>query len=134
MADIMNIAELTPQSRHVDVKVHVIEKGPAKEVVSRKDGSTYKVAEILVGDPSGCILMSAWNDDITVIEEGKNYFIQNGYINVFKSSMRLNLGRNGQIEKIDEDIHVSQDVNMSEKEVEGRFKPRSNYKSGRRRY
>ena len=131
MTDIMNIAELTPRSRHVDVKVHVIEKGPTKEVVSRKDGSTYKVAEILVGDPSGCILLNAWNDDINVIEEGKPYFIQNGYINVFKSSMRLNLGRNGQLKRIDEDIQVNQTVNMSEKEVESGFNPRSNYRSGK---
>ena len=130
MADVMNIAKLTPQSRHVDVKVHVIEKGPTKEVVSKKDGSTYRVAEILVGDPSGCILMSAWNDDIALIEEGKSYFVQNGYINVFKSSMRLNMGKNGQLEKIDEDIPVNLNVNMSEKEVESGYS--RSYRSGSR--
>ena len=124
MEPLMHIAELSPRSRSVNVKVHVIEKGEENEVVSRKDGSTYRVAEALVGDSSGCVLMSLWNEDIALVEEGGNYQILNGYVSIFKNSMRLNLGRNGQLEKIDEEVEANQEVNMSEKEFESRFRPR----------
>ncbi len=124
MEPLIHIAELSPRSRSVNVKVHVIEKGEENEVVSRKDGSTYRVAEALVGDSSGCVLMSLWNEDIALVEEGGNYQILNGYVSIFKNSMRLNLGRNGQLEKIDEEIEANQEVNMSEKEFENRFRPR----------
>lgn len=120
----MQIAELNPRSRGVNLKVHVIDKGPENEVVSRKDGSTYRVAEALVGDPSACVLMSLWNETIGIVEEGKNYHIQNAYITIFKNSMRLNLGRNGTMEKIDEEIKPNEEVNVSEKHYESGFKPR----------
>jgi len=129
--ELMRIAELNPRSRDVNVKVHVVSKGPENEVVSRKDGSTYRVAEALVGDPSGCVLMSLWNETIAAVEEGENYQIANGYVTLFKSSMRLNLGRNGTMERIDEEIQANQEVNMSEKEYERRFRPqRDSFKRG----
>ncbi|KYK37797.1 MAG: hypothetical protein HXS46_10980 [Theionarchaea archaeon] len=127
--ELMKIADLGPGSRNVNAKVHVIEKGEPREVVSRRDGSTYQLAEVLVGDPSGCILMSAWNEDINLIEEGANYKIINGYVNVFKNSMRLTLGRKGQLERIDEEIQANKEVNLSVKEVKSRFNPRT-YGSG----
>ena len=134
METLMQIAELNPSSRSVNVKVHVINKGPENEVVSRKDGSIFRVAEALVGDSSGCILMSLWNEDIASVEEGMNYQITNGYITVFRESMRLNLGRNGQMEKIDEEIQPNEENNVSDRKVENRFRPRRDYKSKRGGY
>ncbi|MBU7044007.1 MAG: single-stranded DNA-binding protein [Theionarchaea archaeon] len=132
--EIMSVAELTRSSRKVNIKVHVVRKNPTNQVVSRKDGSTYDIAEALVGDPSGCILMTLWNEDIKLVEEGKNYHIFNGYVSVFKNSMRLNLGRNGTLEKIDEDIAANEKVNVSEKTVESTFKPRRSYNTRSNRY
>jgi replication factor A1 len=134
----MQVAELNPSSRSVNLKVHVVSKSPEREVVSRKDGSTYRIAEALVGDPSACVLMSLWNETIALVDVGKAYHIQNGYVTVFKNSMRLNLGRNGTIDKIDEEITANEEINMSDKHYESRFRPRrdSFRKSGeyKRRY
>ena len=124
MESLMQIADLSPYSRGVNLKVHVINKGQETEVVSRKDGSVYRIAEALIGDPSACVLMSLWNETIAMVEEGSTYKITNAYITVFKNSMRLNLGRNGTMEKIDEEIQANQDVNMSEKRYESQFNPR----------
>lgn len=124
MESLMQIAELNPYSRGVNLKVHVISKGQETEVVSRKDGSVYRVAEALIGDPSACVLMSLWNETIAMVEEGANYQITDAYVTVFKNSMRLNLGRNGTMEKIDEEVQANQDMNMSEKRYESQFKPR----------
>jgi replication factor A1 len=130
--EVMSIAELTPSSRKVNVKVHVVRKDPTRQVTSRKTSSTYDIAEALVGDPSGCILMTLWNEDINLMEEGKDYHIFNGYVSVFKNSMRLNLGRNGTLEKIDESIEANEEVNVSEKTVESRYKPRRSFGKGYR--
>ncbi len=124
MEPLMQVAELNPASRSVNLKVHVISKGPETEVVSRRDGTVHRVSEALVGDPSACVVMSLWNETIDSVEEGKNYSVVDGYITLFKNSMRLSLGRGGQIEKIDEEIQANQQVNMSDKEYESRFRPR----------
>ena len=138
MENFMKIAELNPSSRSVNTKVHVIRKDPEREVVSRKDGSTYRVAEALVGDSSGCILMTLWNEDIDLVHEGENYEIINGYVSVFRGSMRLNSGRNGQLEKIDEEVQPNQQNNLSEKRVQSQFRPRRDFTGkkgyGKRRY
>jgi len=130
--DIISVADLTPSHRKANVAIHVIRKHPTNQVVSRKDGSTYEIAEALVGDPSGCILMTLWNEDIDLMEEGKDYHIFNGYVSVFKNSMRLNLGRNGTLQKIDEKIVANEEVNVSEKNIESQFKPRRSYGKGSR--
>jgi replication factor A1 len=129
LEELMKIAELNPSSRQVHVKFQVIEKGTPNEVVSRKDGSSHRVSEILVGDPSGCVLLTLWNEDIDLVEEGGSYNLLNGYVNVFKDSMRLNLVRYGQLEKTDEEIQASQENNISEKKVERGFRPRRSYRS-----
>lgn len=133
MVEYTKIADLKPSSRSVEARFHVVEKGETREVTSRKDGSTYRICEALVGDPSGCILMSVWEEDIKKINEGENYVLHNGYINVFKNSMRLNIGRKGEIEKIDEEIEANTDNNVSEKKVESRYRPRR-YGSKSKRY
>ncbi|MBU7033335.1 MAG: single-stranded DNA-binding protein [Theionarchaea archaeon] len=132
MEDIIPVADLTPSLRKANIKVHVVRKHPTNQVTSRKDGSTYEIAEALVGDPSGCILMTLWNEDIDLMEEGKDYHIFNGYVSVFKNSMRLNLGRSGTLQKIDEKIVANEEVNISEKNIESPFRPRRSYNRGSR--
>lgn len=124
MEPIMKVSDLNPGSRNVNLKVQVIEKGAPREVVSRRDGATHRVSDVLVGDPTGCIILSVWNEGIDTIQEGKSYSIQNGYITVFKDSMRLSLGRLGQMEEITEEIEPNTDNNISDRKVERRPRPR----------
>jgi replication factor A1 len=46
----MNVEELTPQSRRVNTTVKIVSINPVREVTSRRDGSSHRVAEALVAD------------------------------------------------------------------------------------
>nr|MDO8134533.1 hypothetical protein [Candidatus Njordarchaeum guaymaensis] len=115
----MKIGELSERSRQVNVVAHVSNVSPAREVSSRADGSTHKVAEALVGDETGSILLTLWDDAISKVSEGKNVQIKNGYVSVFKGSMRLNIGRFGQVLDTDAEVaSVNTENNLSERVVE----------------
>lgn len=98
--------------------VKVLSVGDAREVYSRRDGSSHRVAEALVGDETGCILLTLWDDNIDAVHEGDIILIENGYISIFKGSMRLNVGRFGSISPSDAEIpDVNEDNNLSSREI-----------------
>ena len=111
----MSVSDLGPRSRKVNVKVKVVELNEAREVTSRKDGSVNRVTEALVGDDTGVIFLTLWNDDIDRVSVDSALKISNGYCNVFKNSLRLNIGRYGSIEEIEEDITANTDNNLSDR-------------------
>lgn len=114
----MKVADITPYGKKIDVVVRAEKKEEPREVVARLDNSTHKVAEALVGDDSGCILLTLWDDAIGQVEEGKTYKITNGYSTTFKNSVRLNIGRYGKLEPSEESVEtVNTGNNLSEKEL-----------------
>lgn len=116
----IKIGELNTSSRRVYTTAKVISKGESREVTSRNDDSTHNVCEALVADDSGSIYLTLWDEAIDEVKEGQYLKLNNAYINVFKGSMRLNLGRYGNYEVID-DVdwgEVNLDNNISDKEVE----------------
>jgi replication factor A1 len=114
----MKVSELNPMSRRVELVVKVVEKGEVRDVTSRKNNATYKVCDTLVGDDTGVISMTLWNDDISKVEAGKTYKISNGYVSVFKNKMQLNTGKYGTLEEVEEEVNVNTSNNVSNKEVE----------------
>ncbi len=116
------IESLGVNSRGINAVVKVVEKKDEKDIVSRIDGATHKVAEFLVGDPSGSIIMSLWDDAISQVEIGKTYQIENARVIVFNNSMRLSPGRLGKISPASEDIEANTQNNVSEKHVERPFR------------
>lgn len=119
----MKITELRPFAKKVELTVKVIGKNEVREVQSKLDNSTHKVTEAVVGDDSGTILLTLWDDAIDKVEIGKVYKIANGFTSLFKNSLRLNLGRYGELTDSDETIEVNEANNASEKVYEnfGRF-------------
>jgi len=106
-------------SKEINTTVKILEKKNEKEVVSKMDGSSHRVAEFLVGDETGCILMSLWDDSINQIEVGKTYDITNARITVFETSMRLNPGKYGKISPAAEEIGEAKlENNLSDRQVE----------------
>ncbi len=127
-----DIASLKPGAREVDLVFKVVEKQPEREVTSRSDGSTHRVCDFKIGDPTGMITLTLWDDKINMVEEGKTYEIKNGYTNVFKNKMNVNVGRYGELSAVDKDVTVNKDNDLSEKEYENPYRRRSSY--GGRRY
>jgi len=135
------VGNLNPGSRSLNLTVKVISKNPIREVVSRRDGTSHRVTEALVADETGAILLTLWDDTIESVTDGDVVVVNNGYIRLFRGSMRLNIGRFGSLEASEEDIeNVNTENNMSEKqyEQERRYSGSRGYQSrgygGRRNY
>jgi replication factor A1 len=115
----VKIDSLNPQSRQLNLTVKVVSKGEVRETISRSDGSTHKVTDALVGDETGSIYMTLWDDNIEKVKEGDIIDVKNGYVSLFKGSMRLNIGRFGSFEASKGTIaEVSDKNNLSDKRYE----------------
>ncbi len=115
----IKIENLNPRSRRVYTIVKVTSKNPVREIVSRRDGAAHRVTEALVGDETGAILLTLWDNDIEKINENDTLNINNGYVSLFKGSMRLNIGRYGTVSSSETPIEeVNTDNNLSERQFE----------------
>ncbi|MFW6111385.1 MAG: single-stranded DNA-binding protein [Thermoproteota archaeon] len=116
------INKLTPNSRAVDVKAKVVSKGEAREVTSRKDGSSHRVCDVVIGDETGTVILSLWNEDIVKVREGDTVEIGNGYVKTFRGKMRLNVGKYGTLKIAEEPLkaEVNTENKMSERDYGGR--------------
>ncbi len=126
----LKVEKLTPDSRQVNIKAKVVKKGEIRETVSRKDGTAHKVSDVLIGDETGTVYLSLWDDNIEKVSEGDGIEIKNGYVTLFRGSMRLNIGRDGTLEKTDVQMEVNTTNNLSDKQ----FEERQRYPSFRPRY
>ncbi len=114
----MKISELRPFAKNIDLSVKALSLNEVRTVVSKQDGSSHRVTEALVGDDSGTILLTLWDDGIDAVEAGKSYQIGNAFTSLFQKSLRLNLGRNGTIEEASEEVSdVNEENNLSESQV-----------------
>jgi len=130
----VKVSELGAYSKQVNTTVKVVQKGEARETVSRQDGTTHRVLDALVGDESGAIYMTLWDDNIDKVNEGDTVSVKNGYVRPFKGSMRLNIGRYGSLEPSETPLgDVNTQNNLSDKIVEERpYRPYGG--GGGRRY
>ena len=114
----MQLAELRPFAKKVDVLIKVLDKGETREVTSKLDGQGHRVTEVLVGDASGCILLTLWDEAIDKLAVGKCYKLSNGFTSLFKRTLRLNAGRYGIIEETPDEVSVNTQNNVSEQPFE----------------
>ncbi len=82
--------------------------------------STHRVAEALIADETGSIYLTLWDDVLDAVEDDQIMNIKDAYVNLFRGSMRLNLGRYGSYELMDEAPFedVDLDNNLSSKVFE----------------
>jgi len=99
---IYKIAELTPQNSLVNLKVKVIAKGDRREI-KRPTGETVKVSTLMVGDETGMLTLSLWDEKTVLVDElqeGESIHLRNVSIRDRLGELQLNLGRTGEIEKL----------------------------------
>jgi len=109
----MKIKELTPDKKKLTLIIKIEEKTEPKEVISKIDNKFHDVCEALVGDETGCVFLSLWNENINEIEKGKYYKITNVYTNLYKHSLRLNIGNKGQIQETNAEFEINTNNNLS---------------------
>ncbi len=125
-AEITKVKDLTPRSNKVNLLVKAVSIGEPKEIPNRFGGEAKKVAEAKVGDETGTILLSLWQDQIGSVNAGDVLSIENGYVSLVRGHMHLNVGKYGKMSKSDKEIpNVNTEVDVSAAEQErGGFRPR----------
>ena len=127
--EMVKVGDLTQYSRSVNTVVKVISKTEPRDVTSRADQSAHKVCEALVADETGSVYMTLWDEKIDELVDDSVIKVTNGYINLFRGSMRLNLGRYGSYEVLEE--APFEDVNLENNLSSKVFEQRDRY-GGRR--
>lgn len=116
------ISELKPYDKNINVFFEVVSVGEPRSVINQRSGDTHEVADVVVGDETGTMILSAWNETIDELEVGKTYKLNNGYVNLFRGHMRLAIGRYGELETSEEPLPaaVNMEINRSDEEHEQR--------------
>ncbi len=119
------VGELTPQSRAVNVTAKVVSKTDVRDIPMGRDGSAHRVCDALVGDETGSIYLTLWDDNIEKVNENDSIRIENGYVTLFKGNMRLNIGKYGKLEPAKEPltVEVNTENNVSNKTYEQERRP-----------
>jgi len=124
--ELIKVEKLTPNSREVNTIVKVVSKSQVRNVTGR-DYTIRRVADALVGDETGCVYLTLWDDNIDKVNEEATLRITNGYVNLFRGNMRLNIGKYGSFQVLEESpiTEVNTENNLSDKryEQERRYRP-----------
>jgi len=139
----VKIGELNPNSKAVNVTAKVVSKGEVRSITGGRDYTAHEVVDALVGDETACIYLTLWDDNIEKVKEGDTLSIKNGYINLLRGSMRLNIGRYGSFEIVKEpqikEVNIGNNLSSKQYEQERRFErygrgSYGGYGGGRREY
>ena len=113
------VAELKPRMKNVTISFKVVAVGEEREVTSRNDGATHRVADATVGDSTGCVQVPLWDNSLDDVKAGTTYTLKNGYTGLFRGNLRLNIGKFGELAEAEEAIEeVNEEVDMSAEEHE----------------
>lgn len=92
----MEIKDLKPNTGNIDLVAKVIEKKEARSF--EKFGKKGKVCNAVIGDDSGTVQLTLWNEDIEKISPGDKIHLQNGWCSAYKGEIQLSTGKYGKIE------------------------------------
>ena len=98
------LANLQPYQRGITFSFKVVKTEAVRKVQSRNDGSNHRVADVLIGDETGVMLLTLWDDDIAKVEEGKSFRVVGGQSGLFQGRMQVSLGRSGKLEPSEQEI------------------------------
>jgi replication factor A1 len=93
----LKVKDLRNEMKRVAIEAKVMEKADAREVQSRFKDQTYKVATAIIGDESGTIKLTLWNEQIDQVNVGDMIKVENGYVTSFRGELQLNVGKYGKL-------------------------------------
>ncbi len=113
----LKVSGLKPLQKKIGIVVRAQDKTEERQVSTPSDGKFHRVCEALVGDESGCILLSLWDEHVDLVQKGGYYKIGNAYTSMFRGSIRLSAGKYGSISPAEGKFDVNTANNLSLKEV-----------------
>jgi replication factor A1 len=91
----LKIKDLKDGMKRIDIEAKIVQIEPAREVLSRYKDVVHRVANATIGDDTGTIKLTLWNNQIEQVKENDNVKIVNGYVTSFRGEIQLNVGRYG---------------------------------------
>ena len=98
----IKVKDLEPVKKPgINIIVRVVAKSEPR-TVNTKFGKS-RVCDVKVGDDTGTVTLSLWGSKINEVAFGDLLKIENGYCNVWQGRPQLSLGREGTMEKIEDE-------------------------------
>eukprot|EP01006_Ploeotia_vitrea_P035833 TRINITY_DN65940_c10_g5_i1.p1 TRINITY_DN65940_c10_g5~~TRINITY_DN65940_c10_g5_i1.p1 ORF type:complete len:176 (+),score=95.44 TRINITY_DN65940_c10_g5_i1:71-529(+) len=115
----VKVATIEPGSHGHNVTVLVDSVNVVMER-KRHDATMLTIAEALVGDETGCILLTLRNEQIAVAQPGTTINIRNCRVEMFQGHMRLSVDKWGVIERASEPatFAINKENDLSQVEYE----------------
>ena len=95
----LRIENLRAGMKLVEVKARVLEI-PEPRLVFTRFGSSAIVTNILIGDETGTIRLSLWNEQIKTVSVDNVIQIENARVAAFRGERQLRIGKNGKLRVI----------------------------------
>ena len=105
---------MTPRTGRVNMPVKVL----SLEEPRAMDNGTM-ICEGLVGDETGTVIMSFWNDECEVVSNGMTIDLKDARANLVRGHMRISLGKKGSMKESETSLEsIKESVNLSDLEYE----------------
>ena len=104
--DVYRVEDLTLGLSDVTLKGRILDVGTVR-TFDRNDGSEGRVSNLAVGDPTGRIRVTLWDEQADLVEEfspDESVEIVDGYVKERDGNLELHVGSRGAVESIDEEI------------------------------
>ena len=92
----MDIKDIKPNQGNITIEAEVRSKEEPRTFT--KFGKEGRVCNAVLGDPSGEIHLTLWNDDIEKIAVGNKIRLENGWCSEFKEKKQVSAGKFGKLE------------------------------------
>jgi replication factor A1 len=120
--ELTKIKDLTVQTKQANVLAKVLSVGEKKEI-QPKFGGPKELAEAVVGDETGTVILTLWGDQIDSVAKDDVVFVENGFISLVRGHIRLNCGKYGHLSKSEsvvEEVNTANDISAVEHQQERR--------------
>ena len=97
----LTVEELDAESDDVEI-TGTIKRLPTPRAVSTQYGQK-RITTVVFKDETGEIDLTLWEEEIDAIEEGADVKIDGAYVREWADDIQLNIGRDGSIERTDEE-------------------------------
>ena len=117
------VKDLMPTSKQVNLLAKVVSLGEQREITPRY-GSPRKLVEATVGDETGTVILTLWEEQVNAVDKDDVIVIDNGFVSLVRGHVRLNVGKYGTLSKSEQDVpevNTSLDVSAAEHAQERRY-------------
>ena len=110
--DVYQVADLSMGRSDVTLRGQVLDTEPIR-TFDRDDGTEGRVANLVLGDETGRLRVTLWDDKADLAEEfdaRESVEVVDGYVRERDGDLELHVGRQGTVDRIDDDVEYVPDT------------------------